>query len=87
MSLRPRNFETLQDYFSNFKNSLQPDKTCGIDRKDESIILSILWNLGPEYFVFIYSFHTTSISMGKYWKISSMDDFIESLIHKKNKLI
>jgi hypothetical protein len=85
--LSPRNFETLQDYFSKFNTLLQQAKACGIDRKEEQLILSILSKLGPEYSVFISSFHTTRISMGKYWKIPSMDDFIESLIHEKNKLI
>jgi hypothetical protein len=82
ISLSPRNFETLHDYFSKFKTLLQQDKSCGIDRKEEQLILSIISKLGPKYYVFISSFHTTRISMGKSWNMPSMDDFIESLIHE-----
>jgi hypothetical protein len=60
----PRNFETLHDYFSKFNTLLQHDKSCGIDRKEEQIILSIISKLGPEHFVFIYSFQITRIYMG-----------------------
>jgi hypothetical protein len=47
----------------------------------------VLSKLGPEYSVFVSSFYTTKLSMGKTWKTPSMDDFIESLIHEQNKLI
>lgn len=53
----------------------------------EQFILSILSKLGPESSVFLSSFHTTRIAMGQTWKMPSMDDFIESLIHEQNKLI
>jgi len=72
---------------SKINTLLQHAKACGIDRKEEYLILSILSKLGPEYYVFVSSFHTTNHFMGKSWKMPSMDIFIELLIHEQNKLI
>jgi hypothetical protein len=62
-------------------------RIIGIDKKDEQLIFSILTKLGPEYYVYTSSFHTTRLAMGSTWKIPSLDDFMESLIHEKIKLI
>jgi hypothetical protein len=74
-SLNPRCFETLHDYFCNF------------NKKDERLIFSILTKLGLEYFVYTSSFHTTRLDMGSTWKIPSIYDFMESIIHEKKNLI
>jgi hypothetical protein len=86
-ALNPRYFETLKDYFCKFKTFLSHVKACGIDKKDEQLIFSSLTKLGPEYFVYTSSFHTTRIVMVSTWKISSLYDFMESLIHEKTNLI
>jgi hypothetical protein len=61
--------------------------SCGIDKKDEQIVFLILTKLGPEYFVYTSSFHTTRLAMASTWKMPSLDDFMESLIHEKTNLI
>jgi hypothetical protein len=86
-ALNPSDFETLQDYFCKFKTFLSHVRACGIDKKDEQLIFSILTKLGPEYYVYTSSFHTTRLAMGSTWKIPSLDEFMESLIHEKTKLI
>ena len=49
ISLSPNSFESLQLYFSKFKALVLQLKQCGIKKKDEKIVLSILSNLGPNY--------------------------------------
>jgi hypothetical protein len=51
------------------------------------LILVILSKLGPEYLVFISTFHTTKLTSGTTWKMPLLDAFIESLINEKDKLI
>jgi hypothetical protein len=85
-ALNPSDFETLQDYY-NFKTFLSHVRTCGIDKKYEELIFSIQSKIGPEYYVYTSSFHTTKLAMGSTWKISSLDEFMESLIHEKTKII
>jgi hypothetical protein len=86
-ALNLRDFETLQEYFCKFKTFLSHVKDCGIDKKYEQLIFSILTKLGPEYYVYTYSFHTTRLDMGSTWNMPSLDDFMESLIHEKTNLI
>ena len=62
-------------------------KACGIKKEEEQLILSILSKLGPEYSVFVSSFHTSRLTMGTNWKMPLMDAFIESLIQEKDKII
>jgi hypothetical protein len=38
-ALNPRYFKTLQDYFYKFKTLLSHVRDCGIDKKDEQLIL------------------------------------------------
>jgi hypothetical protein len=51
------------------------------------MILAILSKLGPEYAVFVSTFHTVRFTSGETWTIPSLDQFIESLMHEKDKLI
>lgn len=88
-SLDPRSFDNIQDFFTKFKSLLLQLKGCGIDKsKEESkLILAILSKLGPEYAVFVSAFHTVRLTTGETWKISTLNAFIESLIHEQDKLI
>jgi hypothetical protein len=78
--MSPGHFETLQDLFTKFKSLLLELKSCGIEKKEEQLILSIISKLGPEYFVFMSSFQTSILTMGTNWKMPPMDAFSESLI-------
>ena len=57
ISLSPSSFETLQLYFSKFKALVLQLKQCGIEKKEEQLVLAILSNLGPNYSVFVLTFH------------------------------
>ena len=52
ISLSPSSFESLQLYFSKFKALILQLKQCGIEKKEEQLVLAMLSKLGPEYSVF-----------------------------------
>ena len=58
IALQPSNFETIQQFFSKLKSLVMQCKQCGIDKKDEQLALSILRKLGPEFSVFVSTFHS-----------------------------
>ena len=45
ITLHPSNFETIQHFFSKFKSLVMQCKKCGIEKKDEQLVLSILSKL------------------------------------------
>ena len=49
-------------------------------------MLSVLRNIGLEYLVFVSTFHSGRHFIPN-WKIPSLDDFVESLIQEKDKLV
>ena len=53
MSLQPSNFETLNDFFTNFKHIVLILKQCKVDKEDDQLILAILSKLGSDYLVFV----------------------------------
>ena len=62
ISLSPSSFESLQLYFSKFKALVLQLKQCGIEKKEEKIVLAILSNLGPEYSMFVSTFYATKLT-------------------------
>ena len=48
--------------------------------------MSILINLGSKYSIFVSTFHSKIYSILN-WNIFSLDDFVESLIQEKDKLV
>ena len=78
IGLNPSDFNYLQDYFTKFKSLIVQLKECGVDKKDEQLILSILSKLGPDYSIFVSSFHASKLTTSK-WKMPSLDDFIEAI--------
>ena len=52
ISLSPSRFESLQLYFTKFKALVLQLKQCGIENKEEKLVLTILSKLGPDYLVF-----------------------------------
>jgi hypothetical protein len=51
------------------------------------MVLTILSKLGPEFSVFVFTFHTFRFATGVTWKMPSLEDFIESLTQEQTKLI
>ena len=60
ISLCPSSFQSLQLYFSKFKALVLQLKQCGI-KKDEKLVLAIFSKLGPDYSVFVLTFHATKL--------------------------
>ena len=46
ISLHPRNFETLNDFFTKFKHLVFQLKMCKVEKEDDQIIIAILSKLG-----------------------------------------
>ena len=51
------------------------------------MVLTILSKLGPEFSVFVSTFHTVRFAYGSTSKMPSLEFFIESLTQEKTKLI
>ena len=89
LTLDPKIFDNIQDFFTKFKDLLSQLKACAVDKSKEEkqMVLTILSKLVPKFFVFVYTFHTVRFTSGATWKIPSLEDFIESLTEEKTKLI
>jgi hypothetical protein len=76
LTLDPKSFENIQDFFTKFKDLLLQLKACGVDKSKEEkqLVLIILSKIGLEFSVFISTFHTVRY-------------FIKSLTQEKTKLI
>ena len=81
--LHPSNFETIEQFFTKFKSLALQCRQCGIERKDEKNVLSILIKLGSGYSVFVSIFHSKWESFLD-WKVPSLDSFSESLIKQQD---
>ena len=60
-SLSPSSFKSIEGFFTKFKSLVLFLKKCGIEKKEYQLILSILSKLGPEYLVFMSTFHATRL--------------------------
>ena len=86
ITLQPSSFETIQQILTKYKSLVLQCKQCGMERKDEQLVLSVLIKLGSQYSVFVSTFHFGRTSIPN-WKIPSLDDFDESLIQYQDKLV
>ena len=86
VSLHPNSFETIEQLFTKFNSLLLQCRQCGIERKDEQNVFSLLRKLGSEYYVFVSIFHSKRESVPD-WKVLSLYSFFESLIKEQDKLI
>ena len=85
-SMIPRSFDSIEGLFTKFKSLVLMIKHCGIEKKYDQLILSILSKLGPEYSFFVSTFHGTRLAIWN-WKIPSLSTFFDSLTKEKAKLI
>ena len=86
ISLHPKSFESIQKLYTKYKSLVLQCKQCGIESKDQQLVLSILRNIHSEFSVFVSTFHSKRVSIPN-WKIPSLDAFAESLIQEQDKLI
>ena len=86
MSLQPSNFETLNDFFTNFKHTVLLLKQCKVEKEDDQLILSILSKLGVDYSIFVSTFRVGKLTTPR-WKMPTLNAFIESLTCEHDKLV
>ena len=78
LSLSPRNFDSIEGFFTKFKSLDIFLKKFGIDKKGYQLILSILSKSGPKYSVFVSTFHASKLVISN-WKRHSLSTFFDSL--------
>jgi hypothetical protein len=66
LTLDPKRFENIQDLFTKFKDLLSQLKACGVDKlkEEKQMVLTILSIIGPEFSVFVSTFHTVRFTSG-----------------------
>jgi hypothetical protein len=74
-SLDPKNFDNIQELFTEFNSLLIHLKGCSVDKstQETQLILSILVKLGLHYVVSISSFHTNRFTLESTWKMLTLD--------------
>ena len=83
--MRPTHYDTIHDFFTKFKSLVLQLKQCGIEKKEDQLILSILSKLGLEFSVFVSTFHSRKLTL-RNWQMPSLENFMESLTQEKYKL-
>ena len=53
-SMSPSSFDSIEGFFTKFKSLVLMLKHCGIEKKYDQLILSIISKLGSEYIVSVY---------------------------------
>ena len=86
IALQLISFETIQQFFTKYKSLVLQNKQCGLERKVEQLVLSVLSKIGPEYLIFVSTFHSRRDSIPN-WNIPSLDDFVDYLIQEQDKLV
>jgi hypothetical protein len=88
LTLDPKIFDNIQDFFTKFKDLLSQLKACRVDKSKEEkqMVLTILSRLGPELSIFISTFHTVRFTFEATWKMPYLEVFIESLTQEQTKL-
>jgi hypothetical protein len=75
LTLDPKSFENIQDFFTKFKDLLSQLKACGVDKSEEKQMgLTILSKLGHEFSAFVSTFHTVRFASRATWKMPSLED-------------
>jgi hypothetical protein len=80
LTLDPKSFKNIQDFFTKFKDLLSQLKACRVNKSKEEkqMVLTILSKVGLEFYVFISTFHTIRFASGATWKMPSLENFIKS---------
>ena len=63
ISLSPMHYDTILDFFTNFKSLVLQLKQCGIEKKEDQLIFSIFLKLGPTFLVFVSTFHSGKLTL------------------------
>ena len=89
VTLDPKIFNNIQDFFTKFMDLLSQLKACGVEisKEEKQMVLTIISKLGPEFSLFIYTFHSIRFTSRATWKMPSLEDLIESFTQEKTKII
>ena len=74
--MSPAHYKTIEDFLAKFKALVLQLKQCGIEEKDDHLILSVLSKMGPEYSVYVSTFHSSKLTT-RNWKMPTLKDFME----------
>ena len=86
ITLNPSNFESLNEFFTKFKNLIYQLKQCKVEKDEDQLILAILSKLSANYSVFVSEFQSVRVTTPN-WKIPTLDSFIASLTYEHDNLI
>ena len=86
ISLKPRNYKTMNDFFTKFKHLVLQLKLCKFEKEDDQLILAILSKHGADYSVFVSTFHFGKLPIPN-WNILILNVFIEYLTNEHDKLV
>ena len=86
MKLEPSDFDSIQEIFTKIKLVIVHLNMCNINRNGTQMVLSILSKLGPDYSIFVFSFHCTILALGASFTLPTLDVFFSSLIQEKDKI-
>ena len=75
ISLSPSSFEST---LPSLKALVLQLKQWGIEKKEEKLVLTILSKLGPNYSLFVSTFHPTKL-IARTWNMPKIDEFMEYL--------
>jgi hypothetical protein len=66
LTLDPKSFDNIQDFFTKFKDLLSQLKACGVEKltEEKQMVLTILSKLGIELSIFVSTFHTIKFTSG-----------------------
>jgi hypothetical protein len=70
LTLDPKTFDNLQDFFTKYKDLMSQLKACGVDKsKEKQMVMTILSKLGLEYSMFVSTFHSVRFTSRTNWTI------------------
>jgi hypothetical protein len=74
-TLDPKFFDNIQDFLTKFKYLKLSLASSGIDKSTQvdQLILTVLAKLGPEYGVYVSTFHYSRYLLGTKWKMPTME--------------
>jgi hypothetical protein len=81
LTLDPKTFDNLQDFFTKYKDLMSQLKACGVDKykEEKQMVMTIISKFGPEYSMFVSTFHSLRFASRTNWTMPSLEAFIESL--------
>ena len=86
IALQPSSFESIKQFFTKYKSLVMQCKQCGLEKKHEQLVLSVLSKTGSDYSVFVSTFHSGRASIIN-WKMPSLNAFVKSLIQEQDILV